>query len=100
MVTSIPLVKTRCAASGSAQTLNSAAGVTLPSAIAPPHQDDAGDSALDPWALGEQKPDVRQRPHGNEDDPVVLLDLRGDEVDRVALPGFRLRVRQVGTVEA
>ena len=36
MVTSSPLVKTRCAASGSAQMLNSAAGVTLPSAIAPP----------------------------------------------------------------
>ena len=36
IVTSSPLAKTRCAASGSAQMLNSAAGVTLPSAIAPP----------------------------------------------------------------
>ena len=36
MVTSIPLSNTRAAASGSAQMLNSAAGVTLPSAIAPP----------------------------------------------------------------
>jgi hypothetical protein len=36
IVRSIPLVKTRCAASGSAQMLNSAAGVTFPSAIAPP----------------------------------------------------------------
>src|SRR4051812_1137676 len=36
MVTSIPLANTRAAASGSSQMLNSAAGVTLPSAIAPP----------------------------------------------------------------
>ena len=36
MVRSIPLANTRAAASGSAQMLNSAAGVTLPSAIAPP----------------------------------------------------------------
>jgi hypothetical protein len=36
IVSSIPLAKTRAAASGSAQMLNSAAGVTLPSAIAPP----------------------------------------------------------------
>ena len=36
IVTSRPEWKTRCAASGSAQTLNSAAGVMFPSAIAPP----------------------------------------------------------------
>ena len=36
IVTSIPLANTRAAASGSTQMLNSAAGVTLPSAIAPP----------------------------------------------------------------
>ena len=36
MVRSMPLVNTRAAASGSAQMLNSAAGVTLPSAIVPP----------------------------------------------------------------
>ena len=36
IVTSSPLSKTRAAASGSAQMLNSAAGVTLPSPIAPP----------------------------------------------------------------
>jgi hypothetical protein len=64
------------------------------------HQDYPCDPALDPRVLGEQEPDVRQRPDGDEDDSVVVLDLRGDEVGRVALARFRLRVRQVGTVEA
>ena len=36
MVRSTSVANTRCAASGSAQMLNSAAGVTLPSPIEPP----------------------------------------------------------------
>ena len=64
IVTSRPLSKTPGAASGSAQMLNSAAGVTLPSADRAAHQDDP----LGAHAALEEQRDVRQRPGRDEDD--------------------------------
>ena len=64
IVTSRPLAKTRAAASGSAQMLNSAAGVTLPSAIAPPISTIRSGSRL--RMTREQERDVRERAGGDE----------------------------------
>ena len=88
IVTSIPLAKTRCAASGSAQMLNSAAGVTLPSPIAPPIRTIRSRPRV--RMQREQQRDVRQRAGGDERERLLArADLRGDEVDRVL--GDRLR---------
>ena len=56
----------RCAASGSAQMLNSAAGVMLPSAIAPPISTIR--STFAPSGAREQQRDVRQRAGRDERD--------------------------------
>src|SRR4051794_3189689 len=64
------------------------------------HQDDAGDALPDAGVAGEEEGNIGQRPHGDEDDAVALLEGRSDEVDRVPCGGPDLRGRQVGPVEA
>ena len=83
----------RAAASGSAQMLNSAAGVTFPSPIAPPISTIR--SGLRPGA-GEEQRDVGQRADRDER---RAGDMLGEEVDRMLLDRFALRRRQVGAVE-
>ena len=63
IVTSSPEWKTRSAASGSAQTLNSAAGVMFPSAIAPPISTIRRAGAI---PRSSEQRDVRERPERDE----------------------------------
>ena len=94
IVTSSPEWNTRCAASGSAQMLNSAAGVMFPSAIAPPMRT----IRCRPDAAVERQRDVRQRPDGHEHG--LGRHVLDEEVDGALLDRLGGARRQLGAVEA
>jgi hypothetical protein len=76
--------------------LNSAAGVTFPSAIT--HQDNALWACI--WMQGEQERDVRQRSDRDERHRAVrAADLFCEEVDGVLRKRLLLRRREIGAVE-
>ena len=100
IVTSSPLAKTRCAASGSAQMLNSAAGVTLPSPIAPPIRTIRSRPRRRGGARAGSATFV-SGPVGTSVSDVAALDPLGEEVDGVLRRRARVvGARQVGAVEA
>ena len=99
IVMSMPLAKTRCAASGSAQMLNSAAGVRLPSPIAPPIRTIRSGRAS--GCSASRSAMFVSGPVGTSVSlPVARADLAREEVDRVLGRSARRRRRQVGPVEA
>ena len=90
IVVSSPSTKTRCAASGSAQMLNSAAGVRLPSPIAPPIRTIRSGRAS--GCSAKSSADVRQRAGRDERQlAVAAADLVGEELDSVLLLGRAAR---------
>ena len=96
---SIPLAKTRCAASGSAQMLNSAAGVRLPSPIEPPIRTIRSGRAS--GCSASSSATFVSGPVGTSVSlPSRRADLVGEEVDRMLGPRGAARRRQVGAVEA
>ena len=100
IVTWRPLVNTRRAASGSAQMLNSAAGVVFPSPIDPAHDDDSLERRRSLGMAGDEDGDVRQRSDRDERHrPVGGRRDLGDDVHRVRLERRTARRRQVGAVE-
>ena len=100
IVRSSPLVNTRCAASGSAQMLNSAAGVMLPSPTAPPISTTRSILRRQLRVAGQQQRHVGQRPGRDERHRRgARLERVGDPVDRVRRLGLPGRRRQIGAVE-
>ena len=99
IVTSIPLSKTRRAASGSAQMLNSAAGVRFPSPIEPPISTIRSGRASGSSASSRAM--FVSGPVGTSVElPLALSDPLGDEGDGVLVDGVHGRRRQLGPVEA
>ena len=98
IVTSMPLAKTRAAASGSHQMLNSAAGVTLPSAIAPPIRTMRSGRASG-WRASSSATFVSGPTGISVTGRSELRICLGEEVDGVLVHRLALRRRQIGTVE-
>ena len=97
IVTSIPLWKTACAASGSAQMLNSAAGVMLPSAMAPPMSTISPSRAAASGCCASSRATLVSGPVGDEDGAVH--DPLGEEVDGVRADRRGRRVGEHRAVE-
>ena len=100
MVTSSPLSKTRAAASGSIQMLNSADGVWFPSWIAPPMSTTRSIFCCRLGMRLEEQGDVGERAERDErDGSVRSSDLLRQEVLRVPGDGLGARRREVDAVE-
>ena len=94
IVTSIPLANTRAAASGSAQMLNSAAGVTLPSPMRAAHQHDPLGPRV--GVQGEEERDVRQRARSGRASPARRRDRSARKSTACSATGAALGGGSVG----